>query len=84
MPPPLARLPQAVRPCVIVDERPAFSGLAELELYRPQELFRVDVIAGGAVIQVYTTQYVQRMSSQRWTPISADNLSRIACVGGGR
>ncbi|HEY0154223.1 MAG TPA: carboxypeptidase regulatory-like domain-containing protein [Longimicrobium sp.] len=73
-----------VRPCVIVDERPAFSGLAELELYRPQELFRVDVIAGGAVIQVYTTQFVQRMNSQRWTPISADNLSRIACVGGGR
>ncbi len=74
----------SVRPCIIVDERPAFSGLAELELYRPQELFRVDVIAGGAVIQVYTTHYVQQMSSRRWTPLSADDLSRIACVGGGR
>jgi hypothetical protein len=73
-----------VRPCVIVDERPAFSGLAELDLYRPQELFRVDVLAGGAVIQVYTAQYVARMSQRRWTPMSPDNLSRIACVGGGR
>jgi hypothetical protein len=73
-----------VRPCVIVDERPAFGGFAELELYRPQELYRVDVIAGGAVIQVYTTQYVQRMNQGRWTPLSADNLTRIACVGGGR
>jgi hypothetical protein len=73
-----------VRPCVIVDERPAFGGLAELGLYRPQELFRVDVVAGGAVIQVYTTQYVQRMSQGRWTPMSPDNLARIACVAGGR
>lgn len=73
-----------VRPCVIVDERPAFSGWAELDLYRPQELFRLDVLAGGAVIQVYTTQYVQRMSRGRWTPMSADNLARIACVAGSR
>jgi hypothetical protein len=74
----------SVRPCIIVDERPAFSGMAELDLYRPQELFRVDVLAGGAVIQVYTAQYVARMSQRRWTPMSPDNLSRIACVGGGR
>lgn len=71
-----------VRPCIIVDERPALGGWAELELYRPQELFRVDVLGGGAVIQVYTAQYVQRMSLGRWTPLSADNLSRIACTGG--
>ncbi|HEX8670328.1 MAG TPA: carboxypeptidase regulatory-like domain-containing protein [Longimicrobium sp.] len=73
-----------VRPCVIVDERPAFGGLTELGLYRPQDLFRVDVLAGGAVIQVYTTQFVQRMTQRRWTPMSPDNLARIACVGGGR
>lgn len=73
-----------VRPCVIVDERPSFGGFAELELYRPQELFRVDVIAGGAIIQAYTTQYVQRMSQRRWTPLSPDNLARIACIAGRR
>lgn len=70
---------QPVRPCIIVDERPSFGGWSELELYRPQELYRVDVLGGGSVIQVYTTQYVRRMSSGRWTPTSADLLATIAC-----
>jgi hypothetical protein len=70
-----------VRTCVIVDERPAFGGWSELELYRPQELFRVDVLGGGRVVQVYTTHYVARMSRGKWTPTSADLLSMIACPG---
>lgn len=68
-----------VRTCVIVDERPAFGGWAELELYRPQELFRVDVLGGGRVVQVYTAHYVAQMSRGKWTPTSADLLSMIAC-----
>ncbi len=68
------------RVCVIVDERPAFGGFRELELYRPQELFRVDVLGGGRVVQVYTRQFVEQMSRRSWTPMSADQLSTTACI----
>lgn len=68
-----------VRTCIIVDERPAYGGWSELELYRPQELFRVDVLGGGRVVQVYTAHYVAQKSRGSWRPTNADNLSMIAC-----
>jgi hypothetical protein len=70
---------QPVRPCIIIDERRSYGGWDELELYRPQELYRIDVLSGGAVIQVYTSQYVRRMNTAKWTPTSADILTMTAC-----
>lgn len=67
------------RVCIIVDERPAFGGWFELELLNPQELFRVDVIGGGRVVQVYTTAFVAQLTARRQTPTAADLLSMIAC-----
>jgi hypothetical protein len=68
------------RTCIIVDERPAFGGWFELELLNPQELFRVDVIGGGRVVQVYTTAFVAQLTARRQTPTPADLLSMIACL----
>jgi iron complex outermembrane receptor protein len=67
------------RVCIIVDERPAFGGWAEMELLSPQELYRVDVIGGGRVVQVYTTAFVAQMTARSQTPTPADLLSMIAC-----
>lgn len=68
------------RVCIIIDERPAFGGWFELELLSPQELYRLDVIGGGRVVQVYTTAFVAQMTARRQTPTPADALSMIACV----
>lgn len=67
------------RVCIIIDERPAFGGWFEMELLSPQELYRVDVIGGGRVVQVYTTTFVAQMTARRQTPAPADILSMIAC-----
>jgi hypothetical protein len=67
------------RTCIIIDERPAFGGWFEMELLTPQELYRVDVIGGGRVVQVYTTHFVAHMTARNQTPTSADLLSMIAC-----
>lgn len=67
------------RVCIIIDERPAFGGWFEMELLSPQELYRVDVIGGGRVVQVYTTGFVAQLTARRQTPTSADLLSMIAC-----
>jgi hypothetical protein len=68
------------RVCIIIDERPAFGGWFEMELLSPQELFRVDVIGGGRVVQVYTTAFVAQLTARRQTPTSADILSVMNCT----
>ncbi|HEY0025476.1 MAG TPA: carboxypeptidase regulatory-like domain-containing protein [Longimicrobium sp.] len=65
--------------CIIVDERPAFGGWFELELLNPQELYRVDVIGGGRVVQLYTTGFVAYLTARGQSPTPADLLSMIAC-----
>jgi hypothetical protein len=67
------------RVCIVVDERPAFGGWFELELLNPQELYRIDVIGGGRVVQVYTTGFVAYMTARNQSPTPADALSMIAC-----
>lgn len=71
----------ALAPCIIVDERPSAGGWAELAMLWPQELHRIDVLAGGAVIQAYTAQYVERMGRRGWSPLPADVLTMTACQG---
>lgn len=69
-----------VQPCIIIDERPAMGGAAELRSYPASALYRVDVI-GGHVIQAYTRFFVARMEAQGWRPTPADALTQIACMG---
>ena len=48
---------------VYIDERPAF-GLDELSMYRPEELFLVEMYAGGRHIRAYTTWWVERVAKE--------------------
>lgn len=74
---------RSVAPCVVVDERPATGGWAELTRYRPQDLQRVDVIGNGAVIQVYTNAYVQRASRRGWRFLPPDVVTTTSCMRNG-
>ncbi|HET9983596.1 MAG TPA: carboxypeptidase-like regulatory domain-containing protein [Longimicrobiales bacterium] len=55
-------------PVVYIDERPAF-GLDELAMYRPDELFLVEVYGAGAHIRAYTTWFVERSAKVGLAPI---------------
>ena len=46
---------------VYIDEMPTLGGLAELESYRPQELFLLEVYGGGSQIRIYTTHFMDRI-----------------------
>lgn len=57
------------RPIVLyIDERPALGGLTELETYDPTDLYMVEVYRGGAMIRVYTVDYMERIARSRITP----------------
>lgn len=71
---------RSVAPCVVVDERPATGGFAELARYRPQDLQRVDVLGNGAVIQIYTSSYVQSASRRGWRFLPPDVLTMTSCA----
>jgi len=56
---------------VYIDEMPTFGGLIELESYRPQELFLIEVYGGGSQIRIYTTRFMDQIvrSGRLLTPI---------------
>lgn len=62
---------QAVRPQVYVDDRLAYGGLEELEMYGTSEAHHVEVYGRGLMIRVYTLGYVERIirSGRRLEPI---------------
>ena len=47
---------------VYIDEMPTFGGVAELESYRPQELFLLEVYGGGTQVRIYTTYFMDRIA----------------------
>ncbi|HEX2091316.1 MAG TPA: carboxypeptidase-like regulatory domain-containing protein [Longimicrobiaceae bacterium] len=54
---------------VCIDDRPALGGPEELLTYLPQEVYLVETYAGGAMVRVYTTWYVERLArNQRQLP----------------
>ncbi|HET6231275.1 MAG TPA: carboxypeptidase regulatory-like domain-containing protein [Longimicrobiaceae bacterium] len=63
---------EATRPCVVIDERPAY-GMDELATYRPEDLYRLDVYHGGSFIQAYTVWFMEGAAKRPFapTPVSA-------------
>lgn len=53
---------------LIIDERPAPGGLAELETLDPQEIYMVESYAGGAQLRVYTVTFMERAARTRMIP----------------
>lgn len=54
-----------VSPVVFIDERPAF-GMEELETYRTDEIYAVEIYGWGRQIRVYTRAYASRMAMDPW------------------
>lgn len=50
---------QSVLPTVYIDERRAFGGLTELETYRPEDLYAIEVYQGGRHVRAYTTWWIE-------------------------
>ena len=46
---------------ICIDERPAWGGRDELEAYRPEELYMVEVYDWGRAVRVYTNWYVDKV-----------------------
>jgi hypothetical protein len=55
---------RTVRPEVWIDERRAIDGLAELATYAAHDLQRIEVIAGGRQVRVYTTWFMEHVASR--------------------
>jgi hypothetical protein len=51
-------------PRVYIDEARVVGGLAFLAMFKPYELFLVEVFSGGAEIRAYTHWYMERMAEQ--------------------
>jgi hypothetical protein len=62
---------QTVRPEVYVDDRLAFGGMDELDVYGTSEVHHVEIYGRGLMIRVYTRSYVERIirSGRRLEPI---------------
>ena len=62
---------QTVRPEVYVDDRLAYGGMEELDVYGTSEVHHVEVYGRGLMIRVYTKHYVERIvrSGRRLGPI---------------
>jgi hypothetical protein len=68
------------RPCVIVDEAPSM--LSWLALYRPQEIYRLEVYGSGGTIIVYTTYFAQQMAHRRVALPPLEALTAQLCGTG--
>ncbi|HET6231274.1 MAG TPA: carboxypeptidase regulatory-like domain-containing protein [Longimicrobiaceae bacterium] len=66
-------------PCVLLDESPV-DGLDALEALNPDDLYRVEVYDGGAVVQAYTTWFIRNATRTAWSPLSADTQWNLYCV----
>ena len=58
----ITRRGAARAPKVYIDEAPVIGGLDQLALYKPHELYLLEVYAGGSEIRAYTHQFMDRMA----------------------
>jgi hypothetical protein len=56
-------------PSVYIDEAPAIGGMDQLAMYRPHELYMVEVFGGGRHIRAYTHQFMEWAARNRLAPI---------------
>lgn len=47
--------------CILIDERQTYNGLEELALYFPEEIERVEVLERGAMLRIYTRDFMRKM-----------------------
>lgn len=49
-------------PAVFIDERPAPFGMLQLEVYRPDDFYLIEIYGGGRLIRAYTEGFVERLA----------------------
>jgi hypothetical protein len=47
--------------CILIDDVQNYNGLDALALYLPDELERIEVLERGAMLRIYTREYIKRM-----------------------
>lgn len=57
--------------CVMIDDAPAYGGLAVLQGYQARDFARMHVYRGGTFIQAYTPEYISRLATTGRRPSSA-------------
>lgn len=54
---------QMVGISLTIDERPAFGGLEDLELYDPQDIHLIEVYGRGTAVRAYTNEFMRRLAT---------------------
>lgn len=67
------------RICVVIDEAPSMAGLAELDTYRPQDIYRVDVFGGGRFVSAYTKWFMAASARRPWVPMPIETAMMAYC-----
>ena len=70
----------ATPPCVLINDTP--SSFGELAMYRPRDLYRVEVYRGGAVIMAYTTSFAEEIAAHRYNPPPIEHQIQMMCRSG--
>lgn len=50
---------------VYIDDRPAFGGMEELEMYAPHELYALESYAGGRMVRAYTLWFMEDLARKK-------------------
>ncbi|HSU16376.1 carboxypeptidase-like regulatory domain-containing protein [Longimicrobium sp.] len=68
------------RPCVLINDTP--SSFGELAMYRPRELYRVEVYKGGRAILAYTSTFAEELALRGWRPPPVESMVEMYCRKG--
>jgi hypothetical protein len=50
---------------VYIDDRPAFGGMEELEMYAPHELYAIESYGGGGMVRAYTLWFMEDLARKK-------------------
>ena len=64
-------------PCVLINDTPSSWG--ELAMYRPRELYRVEVYKGGQAILAYTTTFAEDIALRGYNPPPIESQVQMYC-----
>ncbi|HEX6749952.1 MAG TPA: carboxypeptidase regulatory-like domain-containing protein [Longimicrobium sp.] len=67
----------ATVPCVLINDTPSSWG--ELAMYRPRELYRVEVYKGGQAILAYTTTFAEDIALRGYNPPPIESQVQMYC-----
>ncbi|HSU16378.1 hypothetical protein [Longimicrobium sp.] len=51
-------------------------------MYRPSELYRLEIYRGGAAVVIYTSMFAEQMARARWTLAPVEVIVEQYCRSG--